>query len=752
MRIDVGNDGDFDDGGREDYGPLSPLVSPAGKSFNFEHNLSTLGDDDYRVQFRVRDGGWDAAPLAEKAFHEQESAVVSFAINGAAPVVNLTKILVDARYTGDDDLEITSGFGGSYLNNDSTFTFSVTDASGLSSVEFSINGTDWDPADDAGGGNYTRLLTINTVTHAFDGTRNLHYRATDGYGKQTSAMVTVIVDTYEPEISFTSPGGMTLPDAPNVNGDVNVQGTVTDSSAVTGVTIVAGLADQIDLTNTGNNYSWKVLLEDSGQYDDPAYADDQPGNVWRLPVKVTAYEFARNRTTLTGWLDIDPDSDRPQVTVVSPADDDSVAGVFLVSGTVSDDDGAKSVRLQIDLNNDGVYGPNGALFDGDLDLDGLNGTNDDYETESVSKTITVTNGAWSLLLNGSGELNKANLVARGLATAGGTIGLRVIPLDIHDVEGPEQTLQVYIDSESPLITGLLVDGLTETPNPTPATGSLQKGTLDLRALFKDDKALLDSSMQVSLNGGASFQPIEDIAGYQIIDAGTTNPYQYRIKIPVNTATAVAGGNGNLDIVLKITDQTYKQTTRTVQYRVDNTLPEVAWNLTGTPPNLVAKLPFQDSIPDEIYSFLGDGSTNSNLLFGKASDSGEISGIARIDVYFVKDGSDFINPRTGDPAARRPTRPCAAATWTATGTATTPIKRGGFRAATSRSRLHGGRAAGHAHRHPHRDGAVRRRPGPGRRRRLQRVAEVQERLRGVVRLLRQHRPAGRAGRRLLRGLR
>ncbi|MBE3063477.1 MAG: hypothetical protein IMZ69_00435, partial [Spirochaetes bacterium] len=184
----------------------------------------------------------------------------------------------------------------------------------------------------------------------------------------------------------------------------------------------------------------------------------------------------------------------------------------------------------------------------------------------------------------------------------------------------------------------------------PATGTLQKGTVTLRALFKDDKELLNSSMQVSYDGGSSYQNIP--GGDITYVTGSTNPYMYRIIIPIDTTTidfdpgaGIVLGNGTLQISLKVTDKTYKQTTQTVQYNVDNTPPEVAWNLTGTQPGMTRFLSYQGTPPNEIYSFYGSGSTVNNEVFGMAHDRGTISGIAKVNVYFVKVGN-FINPTSG----------------------------------------------------------------------------------------------------------
>jgi hypothetical protein len=627
-----------------DYVAVSSPATVSGKSISLEHVLSTLADGDYKLQFRARDVNFTSTAATPN--NETVTAVIPFSIDTTPPTVTLNKITVTDPY-GGADRNITSNFNGSYVNNDLTLTLQASDASGVAAVEVNA-GTSWTAATLASG-NYTFNLHIPR-DQSFDGAKNIQYRATDNHGKVTSAIVTLIVDTLEPVIGFTSPTSMHKTDsptvvdsvdAPNVNGIVTVLGTVSDSSALASVTITGGKNAQ-PLTNLGNNLGWKVSF-DSNLYANSTASFDQGSNIWRFPITITATDMAGNRTQTqtTGWIDIDPNSDNPIITVASPSDGGSVSGSFLINGTVTDDDGAKEVRLQIDLNDDGVFGANGG-FPGYLDLNGDGNHTGDFEDETVVKTIPVTNGAWSILMNQASELNKSNLVARGLSSATGFIRFKATPVDINNLAGTPQTERIYIDSSAPVISGLAADGVTAGPDITPITGSLQKGTITVHALFKDDQSIPAANMQVSLDGGSNFVAVSSVAGATISgDVGSGNPYTYRIAIPVNTATAVAGGNGDLQISLKVTDQTFKQTTSSLTYHVDNTLPTTAWD---TPAQLT-------NVSGGIYSFSGSstsgaGNITANMVYGQAIDSGTISGVDHIDVYFVKNGNQLYDPKNG----------------------------------------------------------------------------------------------------------
>jgi hypothetical protein len=92
-------------------------------------------------------------------------------------------------------------------------------------------------------------------------------------------------------------------------------------------------------------------------------------------------------------------------------------------------------------------------------------------------------------------------------------------------------------------------------------------------------------------------------------------------------------------VLKVTDETFKQNTYSLQLNVDNTLPTGLFNYNDD-------LPFFGPPANKTYSFFGNAGLGGDyLLIGSAEDTGTISGVESIQVYFVK-GGNFYNPKTG----------------------------------------------------------------------------------------------------------
>lgn len=593
IRIDRNNDGDFGDL-NEGYVSAGTV---SGRNGNLDFDLSGLADGSYKLQVRVRDSQY-ATTLS--AFNETESAVIDFSIDTLAPALSLDELVIQNRY-GGADTTVTSNFNGTYVNNDFTMEFTATDASGIVSVETSLNNVDWTAAGSLGGGVYQAAIPISALN---DGTRVLYYRATDNNAKVTSALVTLIVDKTEPTVNFNSPSGISTlfaTNAPNVNGTaVTITGSISDGSSIASLSLVGGLSDNVPLSNTtGNNTNWAFTFN-STLYDEATFATDVGGNVWRLPIKVTAFDVAGNRVITTGYIDLDPDGDKPIVSISTPAANASVTGIVTLNGTVNDDDGTSgTVLIELDTNND--WGTIEESFPG----------------------VAVTNGAWNQQINTAGTLI-------------GTVRFRVTPTDTNGKLGDPLDRTIFIDSSLPQIVGY--DGSNELLAPTPATGTRQRGVITVRALFKDDDSIPEANLQVSLDGGTSYVAISTQPGYsrnQLADAGGKK--RYDVQFDVNTATYFSNnsGTGSLSVILQITDNTYKPGVVALTYAADNRPPEGYWDpaATLTPPQAGR------------YSFSGSGLTNSNKLIGTAVDGGAVSGVSFVDVFFVK-GGQLLDPKTG----------------------------------------------------------------------------------------------------------
>ena len=617
------------------------LVSVGGLSMNWQNYVANLGEGEHLIQFRAEDTEFTNS--TDTPYNESFSPEIPFTIDISAPTAAITDFDADNPYAGGT-VNIPAA-AGALIYNSFDVSGTVSDGNTISLVEISTDGTNYDEADSWDQSSWSHRIVVDRAGHSDDGTMTIYVTATDQFSKTTTISLPVVIDTTEPVIVPTQPTGIDLADPPDLNGPVTLRGSVTEVSAITSFEAIGGdsdgdgtpeAAEDIALVNSGTSLNW-ILAFDSDAYIGDTYSEETGAgtDIWRFPINMTIFDAAGNRTIDLYNIDIAPKTDLPKLFMTTPSNNSSVAGAFYVQGTASDDDDIQHVTIQVDLDHDGHY-------DDAYDLDGSTVIGDsDFEDESVPVVITVTNGSWTKLLNDTNEFSKATLLTAGVASPDGWIGLRLVPYDVDNARtvnpvnmaGDETLVNVYIDSTAPVIEG---DG--GAPNPSPASGSLVNGTATITGQFRDDAVMDHAKMQISFNGGVSYQTIE-AAGGTITDQGLVSGYlEYDFSINVDTTAAggiVTGGNGILQVVLKAIDETFKQSTVSIQLNVDNTLPTGVFN-------------YNNDLADVggIYPFYGNaGSGGDYLLIGSAEDTGTISGIESIQVYFVK-GGNFYNPKTG----------------------------------------------------------------------------------------------------------
>ena len=417
---------------------------------------------------------------------------------------------------------------------------------------------------------------------------------------------------------------------------------------------------QVELENTGDTTSWSITF-DATVYDSGAYALETGAgtNVWRFPITVIARDIAGNRTVATGYVDLDPDGDKPIVSISTPAVNASVTGIIMLNGTVIDDDGttgAVFITLNSNLGTEVFHGipvVNNAWSHQINALGNLAGsvsfdvTPYDGNRESPLSADQMVGGTYYTIVSLGTSVftafgaasNDVGLTFRasGPGTGSGTVAL--------SKSGDFIGRTIFVDSSLPQIVGY--DGSAELGAPTPATGARQKGLVPIRALFKDDDTIPAGNLQVSLDGGSTYVPISTQPGpgpgglaliQQLADLGGKK--RYDVQFDVNSATYFSNnsGTGSMSVILQITDNTYKPAVVSLSYAVDNRAPEISWDPDNTlPPPQAGR-----------YSLSGSGSTNNNKLIGTAVDGGAVQGIDWVDVFFVKNDK-LLDPKTGSDA-------------------------------------------------------------------------------------------------------
>jgi hypothetical protein len=499
---------------------------------------------------------------------------------------------------GAPTVDVTSPAQGSYQNGTFLIQGTATDSEGVASVEVSTNGgVDYYPATDTGGGfstwSYTAVVPGDGL---FDGSRTIKVMATDTSAKVGYVNLQVVIDTEDPNLSFLIPQN-----SASVNGEVLIKGTASDNTQVTQVELKIGKSDPwITLPGT---YNWEYTI-DSVSYANSTHSDETPpaSDVWKLNVQARATDASGNIATITDYyIFIDNDLDKPTVTIISPSEGQNIGGSLLVSGTAFDDDAVDHVEMQLDLNADGD-------FLDQIDLNGDLDTFDKFEDESTWYSVDGTT-LWTQDLNTAGELYETELGHTG------DITIRVRAVDTKDginpdIAGNYVELNVHFDDTIPRVENL-----------SHSSGDYVKGNFSLTGDVLDDEEI--ASINVSYDGGVSYTDIT--ASPTDVTQNALNDYD--LHIPVDT-TAYIPTSGILYLRLKVIDNANYQKLNYINLNVDNVYPDGTY--TGDASDI-------------------RGASLFSRVQGTATDTGAVSGIEEIHVYFVRAGN-FHNPQTGGSTA------------------------------------------------------------------------------------------------------
>ncbi|MBN1524711.1 MAG: hypothetical protein JW904_09520 [Spirochaetales bacterium] len=499
--------------------------------------------------------------------------------------------------SGVPTLVVNTPTQGQYLNGNFTVSGTASDAQGISLVEVSTNnGVDYYPATGTTSWSYD-------VISPPDGSMLIKVRATEGGGgtKQTTYNLQVIIDRTNPSISFVNPAQSTT-----VNGQVIFKGTSSDNTQITLVELKIGANDPfIPLSGT---YNWEYTV-DSTSYANATHAVETPpaSDVWKLTVQARATDVANNVTTLTTYyVYIDNDLDKPQVTIIAPSNGQNIGGPVLISGTAFDDDAVDHVEIQIDINGDGDFSDQIDIGDGvskTLDTD----TSDRFEDETQWYTLTGTT-VWTEMINSYGELYAR---ADTIPALNGNITIRVRAVDINaiPVTGNYQQITFHCDDTIPRIENLLHEPVPPAVVGVPIQAyDYVSGTFSFTGDVYDDEEV--DSIWISYNGGVDYIDITgDASKVTYVDVD-----HYTLDISIDS-TVYIPVSGLFQLRLKVIDNAYYQTISYLTLNVDNQFPTAAYTGTG-------------------YNDIFGSDTNSRLQ-GMAWDTGVVSGIDKIEVYFTR---------------------------------------------------------------------------------------------------------------------
>ncbi|NLJ47459.1 MAG: hypothetical protein GX430_12995, partial [Treponema sp.] len=629
------------------------LGAPGGQpvvSWFKDFGPSGLNQSDGRYRISVR-----ASDRASPDANIRTTAAVEFRIDRNNPTLALNP-------------------GGLFQRTDFQISGTASDLNTIAAVRAKVGDSDFSSGTVAtattSNGYASWTLTVPT-TGLSAGTYTVFVEAEDTAGRKSQLTREFSFDSTPPAISVSEP-----PSGSRVNGLVTVRGTSSDDNAVALVQYRIGNGASTWQTAGlgGGLYSWSYTFSNINTYantSDVTEVDPLTGlpstgtNVWALPFQIRVTDVAGNSTEeLSYRLFVDPDMDSPEVTVISPMNDQIVGGEVRVSGYASDDDWVRSVEVRVDPTGTGTsYGP--------------------WQAATLVNQGTQVN--WFKNINTAGELNPAAGTIRD-------VRIQVRAYDSKDygvtqgIAGDTVELNIKFDSGVPVIQNVRV--FRNGSEVEYAAGVRAAGVFSVRASVRDEGGI--ASIKWRREGQTVFTnilsdpalvtpPAERTAGsfevgrkYLITSIGTTD--FTAIGASSNTvgisfqATGAGSGTGTAyEATGPLADPANQYFQYEVEIEIDSTTVNAGQyagttgfssldlqatdNATPTPYLTQASLNIQidNYFPFGEYSSSARASTANYYIQGRAWDSGtgsgSIQGIDRVVVYFYKNGA-YIAPDGG----------------------------------------------------------------------------------------------------------
>ena len=277
-----------------------------------------------------------------------------------------------------------------------------------------------------------------------------------------AAYEAVNAGTHDTTIPTTKPDGSPVPtEAKSVNGTLKISGSVSDNKELDEIGIylsndntAAILPADTDITseNTGSKYNWTIPACKFSEYDAAnkvyKFADGTTftGTAKPVYIKIKASDKAKNQTIAVFEYSVNPDSDRPIVTITAPDDISAMTASNYVwkkndskiRGKVEDDDGFTNLKLEYSVD----AGANWTLLNLTSGVFDFFGDGNDYEGKhDILFKVTDAEGTEFVSGDGTGD-NKTWLRPKIKKDATHFYG---------ETDSDDTTVYIQIDTKKPQI-------------------------------------------------------------------------------------------------------------------------------------------------------------------------------------------------------------------------------------------------------------------------------------------------------------
>jgi hypothetical protein len=631
-------------------------------------DLAGKDDGQYRITIRALD---DARTGAALAGNLKTLGALNFIIDTTSPVI--------------PDLPIVPFRNGSFtLSGEVMDKNRVTISAALDGVK--IAGIAPPTQKDAE--TYQWSFTVPVSPSTTEGSHTVTVTAADKAGWITAKAYNFTYDKTPPEVSITAPGtgsreasgslprgGWVFYDSRVwINGLVDVRGTSTDTNGIAKISYYLGKLDgsadgavstggdgeaqynSIAETNNpatgwtdtglhtgspasgwnGGVYSW-TLTENFNAYAGVTgkiinnTGTNNTATDYYLPLYMKVEDVAGNIQVLHYNLWVDPDLDKPQVSISNPGNNATVGGEVRISGTASDDDWVYGVQVRIKTkynhDNDSTTPDREAYYknDGDSFIYGDLPLDHPDAGWIWAKIAGNTNKVvpWYYIINSDGKLNPPPGSLREV-----TIEARAQDTkdDFHQSLGETgipQSIKIKFDSNVPTISHVRIKR-SDSGSPVDLTAGIRAGgAFIITADVKDEGGI--TSIKARETGDTTFREmlINPKSSWTVTPKGGASR-EYEIRVEVNSTDLNLfpyGKSGNYSLELRVTDNNASPAPYVT---------EAAYNV------LV-----DNYFPRAQFTTQYNASTKNFYISGTAEDydkdSGPVQGLERVLVYFERNG-------------------------------------------------------------------------------------------------------------------
>ncbi len=276
-----------------------------------------------------------------------------------------------------------------------------------------------------------------------------------------AAYEAVNAGTPDPTIPTKKPDGSPVPPTKSVNGTLKISGSTSDDKELDEIGIylsndntAAILPADTDITseNTGSKYNWTIPACKFSEYDAAnkvyKFADGTTftGTAKPVYIKIKASDKAKNQTIAVFEYSVNPDSDRPIITITAPDDISAMTASNYVwkkndskiRGKVEDDDGFTNLKLEYSVD----AGANWTLLNLTSGVFDFFGDGNDYEGKhDILFKVTDAEGTEFVSGDGTGD-NKTWLRPKIKKDATHFYG---------ETDSDDTTVYIQIDTKKPQI-------------------------------------------------------------------------------------------------------------------------------------------------------------------------------------------------------------------------------------------------------------------------------------------------------------